>query len=221
MNTSRTWAVAGLVAGIAGIVGIAASMSISAVYDEELGGDAQGIYERMQDFVPNIAVFHIATLVGVVLLVVFGAGLRRRLHSGLPADSLLPDVAFGGLLLTSVAGLMGSSLDTEFGSALVQTERVKVVPEVFVFYGHWLGTVPWLWVGAGITGVAVAVAALRHRAVPRWIGWVGAVLGGLTLAFGVSPLQYMAGMVGPLFVTIAAAGFLFGDRNEAIAPVGE
>ena len=221
MNTSRTWAVAGLVAGIAGIVGIAASMSISAVYDEELGGDAQGIYERMQDFVPNIAVFHTATLVGVVLLVVFGAGLRRRLQGDLPVGSLLPDVAFGGLLLTSVAGLMGSSLDTEFGSALVQTEQVKVVPEVFVFYGHWLGTIPWLWVGAGLTGVAVAVAALRHRAVPRWIGWVGAVLGGLTLLFGISPLQYMAGMFGPLFVTIAAAGFLFGDRDEAVAPVGE
>ena len=129
-------------------------------------------------------------------------------------------MAFGGLLLTSVAGLMGSSLDTEFGSALIQTERVKVVPEVFVFYGHWIGTIPWLWVGAGLTGVALAVAALRHRAVPRWIGWVGAILGGLTLAFGVSPLQYIAGMFGPLFVTIAAAGFLFGDRNEAIAPVG-
>ncbi len=212
MNTSRAWAAAGLAAGVAGIVGIAASMSISAVYDEELGGDAQGIYERMQDFVPNIVVFHTATLVGVVLLVVFGAGLRRRLQAGLPDDSLLPDVAYGGLLLTSVAGLMGSALDTEFGSALVQTERVKVVPEVFVFYGHWMGTIPWLWVGAGVTGVAVAVAALRHRAVPRWIGWVGAVLGGVTLAFGISPLQYMAGMTGPLWLLVTALGLALGDR---------
>lgn len=220
MSTSRAWAVAGLAAGVSGIVGIAASMSISAVYDEKLGGNAQGIYERMQDFVPNIIVFHTATLVGVVLLVVFAAGLRRRLQAQLPDDSILPDVAHAGLLLTSVAGLMGSALDTEFGSALVQTDRVKVVPEMFVFYGHWLGTVPWLWVGAGLTGVALAVAALRHRAAPRWIGWVGAVLGGVTLVFGVSPLQYMAGMVGPILVAILGAGFLFGDRNEAVAPVG-
>lgn len=212
-NTSRAWAAAGLGAGVAGIAGIAASMSISAVYDEKLGGDAQGIYERMQDFVPNIVVFHTVTLLGVVLLVIFGAGLRRRLQAQAPAGSLLPDVAAAGLLLTAVAGLMGSSLDTEFGSALVQTERVEVVPEVFVFYGHWLGTIPWLWVGAGLTGVAVAVAALRHSAAPRWIGWVGAVLGGITLAFGLSPLQYMAGFFGPLFVTVAAAGFLFGDRT--------
>ena len=206
------WALAGLGAGVAGIVGIAASMSISAVYDEQLGGNAQGIYERMQDFVPNIFVFHTATLIGVVLLIIFGAGLRRRLQAQAPVGSLLPDVAAGGLLLTAVAGLMGSSLDTEFGSALVQTERVKVVPEVFVFYGHWLGTIPWLWVGAGLTGVALAVAALRHGAAPRWIGWVGAVLGGVTLAFGVSPLQYMAGMFGPVLVAVVGAGFLLGDR---------
>ncbi len=211
-TTSRAWAAAGLIAGIAGIVSIGASMSISAVYDPYLGGDAQGIYERMQDFVPNIVVFHTATLLAVVLLIIFAAGLRRRLQATAPASSLLPDVAAGGLLLTSVAGLMGSSLDTEFGSALVQTERVKVVPEVFVFYGHWLGTIPWLWVGAGLTGVAVAVAALRHGAAPRWIGWVAAVLGGITLAFGISPLQYMAGFFGPLLITLIALGFLAGDR---------
>lgn len=211
-NSSRLWALAGVGAGVAGIVGIAASMSISAVYDEQLGGNAQGIYERMQDFVPNIFVFHTATLLGVVLLVIFGAGLRRRMQAQAPVGSLLPDVAAGGMLLTAVAGLMGSSLDTEFGSALVQTERVKVVPEVFVFYGHWLGTIPWLWVGAGLAGVALAVAALRHGAAPRWIGWVGAVLGGVTLAFGVSPLQYMAGMFGPVLVAVVGAGFLFGDR---------
>jgi hypothetical protein len=211
-TTSRAWAAAGLLAGIAGIVSIGASMSISAVYDPKLGGDAQGIYERMQDFVPNIVVFHTATLLAVVLLIIFAAGLRRRLQATAPAGSLLPDVAAGGLLLTSVAGLMGSSLDTEFGSALVQTERVKVVPEVFVFYGHWLGTIPWLWVGAGLTGVAVAVAALRHGAAPRWIGWVAAVLGGITLAFGISPLQYMAGFFGPLLITLIALGFVAGDR---------
>ena len=55
---------------------------------------------------------------------------------------------------------------------------------------------------------------------PRWIGWVGAVLGGVTLAFGVSPLQYMAGMFGPLLITIIAAGFLLGDRISEATPSG-
>ena len=53
-------------------------------------------------------------------------------------------------------------------------------------------------------GVTVAVAALRHGATSRWIGWVGAVLGGVTLLLGISPLQYMAGMTGPLWLLVTA-----------------
>jgi hypothetical protein len=57
------------------------------------------------------------------------------------------------------------------------------------------------------------VAALRHGAAPRWIGWVSAVLGGLTLIAGVSPLQYMAGFTGPLWLLVVALGFTLGGRR--------
>jgi hypothetical protein len=39
------------------------------------------------------------------------------------------------------------------------------------------------------------------------------VLGGLTLLLGISPLQYMAGFVGPLWLLVAAIGFAAGDRK--------
>lgn len=210
-STSRAWAFAGVLGGLAGIIGIQASMSITAVYDEKNQGDAAKITEAMGDFVPNILVFHVATMVAAVVLVVFAAGLRRRLKAQAPVGSLLPDVAAAGLTLVSVAALMGTALNTEFVFAFTQ-ENAELVPEVATVYGHWIGTVPWLWVGAGITGLALAVAALRHAAAPRWIGWVCAVLGGLTVLLGISPLQYMAGMTGPVLVLIAALGFAFGDR---------
>lgn len=210
-STSRAWAFAGVLGGLAGVIGIQASMSITAVYDEKTQGDAAKITEAMGDFVPNILVFHVATMVAAVVLVVFAAGLRRRLKAQAPVGSLLPDVAAAGLTLVSVAALMGTALNTEFVFAFTQ-ENAELVPEVATVYGHWIGTVPWLWVGAGITGLALAVAALRHAAAPRWIGWVCAVLGGLTVLLGISPLQYMAGMTGPVLVLIAALGFAFGDR---------
>lgn len=59
----------------------------------------------------------------------------------------------------------------------------------------------------------MAVASLRHGAAPRWIGVVSLLLGGLTLLVGISPLQYMAGFVGPLWLTVAALGFALGDRR--------
>ncbi|GAA4113242.1 hypothetical protein GCM10022415_08430 [Knoellia locipacati] len=209
--TSRGWAFTGVAAGLASIIGIGASMQIDAVYSPDADGDPDKIVARLGELVPQILVFHTATMISVVLMLVFAAGLRRRLADQLPSRSLLPDVAGGGLGLVAVAGLLGSGLTTEFVFA-VSDPSVGLVPESAVFFNHWVGTIPWLWVGAGATGVAVAISALRHGAMSRWLGWVGVVLGGLTLVLGVSPLQYMAGMTGPVWLFVTALGLALGDR---------
>lgn len=207
----RGWAGAGLLAGLFGAVGIVASLQVDAVYADKYAGNAAAITERLGDFVPQILVMHTSLLLATVLLLVFAAGLKRRLAAQAPAGSILPDVAASGLWLTSVAGLMGTALNTEMVFAVSDSEA-RLVPEVGALWGHWIGTVPWLWLGAGVMGVALAIASLKHGAAPRWIGFVAAFLGGLTLIAGVSPLQYMAGFFGPLLVLVAGAGFRFGDR---------
>jgi hypothetical protein len=207
----RRWAWTAVAAGAAGMAGIAASLTIDAVYDDKYQGDPVAIADRLGDLTANLLVFHTATMLATVLLVVAAAGLRRRLAAQVRAGSLLPEVAAGGLLLNAVAGLMGAGLDTEFIFGTTD-EKAKLVPEAAAVYAHWVGTIPWLWVGAGLTGLAVAAAALRHAAAPRWIGWVGAVLGGLTLVAGISPLQYMAGFSGPVLLVVLGLGFALGDR---------
>lgn len=208
----RGWAYAGVVAGLAGVVGIQVSTMVDAVYDEEYVGDADRITERLGDLVPQLLALHGTMMAASLLLLVFAAGLRHRLQGQAPADSLLPDVAAGGLMLTAVTTLLGVAFTTEivFG---VTADDLKLDSEFGAMVGHWVGTVPWLWVGAGVTGLAVAVAALRHAAAPRWIGWVAAVLGVLTTAAGVSPLQYLAGLTGPVLVLLLGLGFALGDRS--------
>lgn len=68
--------------------------------------------------------------------------------------------------------------------------------------------VPWLWVGAGVAALALGIAGRKFKTVAPWLAWVSLVLGGVTIFLGVSPAQYMAGMTGPLWLTIAALGLL-------------
>lgn len=212
-DRGRGWAYAGVAAGLSGVLSIVASLGVSAVYDEENLGNAEKIVASLKDATGSLLAFHTFAMIACITLLVFAAGLRRRLAAQVRAGSILPDVAAAGLMLASVAGLMGTALDTEMIFGLNAPEG-ELVPEVGAMYGHWVGTVPWLWVGAGLTGVALAVAALKHAAAPRWIGIVAAVLGGLTLLVGISPLQYMAGFTGPILLLVVSLGFAFGDRDE-------
>lgn len=202
----KGWAYAGVGAGLAGIASIVGSSMAGAVYDEDVAGNASAIVGRLAEQTGGIMLMHTGAMVSAVLLVVFGAGLRRRLVAGTPEGSLLPQVALSGLLLVSVAQLMGTALTTEFVFGVKQPETL--VPEVAAFFGHWIGTVPWLWVGAGVAAIAVGLAGRAFGAVAPWLAWTSLALGGLTTLLGISPLQYMAGMTGPLWLTIAALGLL-------------
>ena len=212
-SATRTWAAIGVAAGVTGVASIQTSLTIDAGYAPDTIGDPEKVVERLADQTVAILVTHTLTIVTALLLVVFAAGLKRRLEAQAPVGSLLPSVAASGLGLVSVAGLLGSGLTTEFVFG-ANAPKGELVAESGDFYAHWIATIPWLWVGAGLAGVAVAAAALKHSAAPRWIGWVGVVLGGLTLVAGVSPLQYMAGFTGPVWLLVTALGFLFADRRH-------
>lgn len=208
----RSWAVAGSGAGVAGIVSIIGSSLSGAVYDPDTFGDAQAVADKLGEMGPQILLFHVSTMVSCALLVVFAAGLHRQLRRRTDAESLVPGIAVGGLALVAVAQLMGAGLTTEFGFAFAAPDGA-IVPESSTFFGHWIGTIPWLWGGAGLTALAVASATFRHSAYPRWIGWTSLVLGGLTTLFLVSPVQYMAGMTGPVWLTVVALGLALSRRD--------
>lgn len=207
---ARAWAWTGVAAGALGITSIQASMALSPNW-EQVAGDADAMVADLGTRTGTLLLFHTTTIVCALLLLVFAAGLKRRLDGQAPAGSLLPTVAGWGLVLTSVAGLLGSGLDTQFMFSV--QDPSMMVAESGAFYSEWVATIPWLWVGAGLAGVSVGLAALRHGAAPRWIGVVGLALGGIALLAGVSPFQYLAGFVAPVWLLVTALGFALGDRR--------
>jgi hypothetical protein len=208
-TSSRSWAVAGIVAGVAGLGSMVCSSMVDAIYDPKLVDDTTQVADKLYDQTGPMLGFHFFALVGAVAMVVFAAGLQRRLRARI-GEGIAATVAFAGLVGTAVVLVLGSGLDTEFFWAFQEDEKI-VDDANAALYNHWIGTIPWVWVLAGLAGLAL-FSAYRARAIPRWIGLVGLVLGGLTLLLGISPFQYMAGMTGPLWLLVTAIGFTVGDK---------
>lgn len=208
-RASRSWAYAGIGAGLAGIATIVTSSMVDVVYREEFNGTTSGVAEALQDKAGVLFAFHSVTTLGAVLMVVFAAGLHRRLRT-VSADGLAPVVALVGLAGTAVVSVLGAGLDTEFMMPIAQGDG-GIDDSTGAMYNHWIGTIPWVWVLAGLAGLALHVVA-RSGGVPRWMGRVGLVLGGLTVLLGISPLEYLAGAFGSVLVLVTALGFAVGDR---------
>jgi hypothetical protein len=208
-GASRGWAVAGIGAGAAGIATIVLSSSVDVVYRSEFEDTTTGVAAALQDKAPFMFAFHSVTALGAVLMVVFAAGLYRRLRAGMP-DSIVPVLAASGLVGTAVVSVLGSGLDTELMMPLAQGAGVD--DNTAALYNHWIGTIPWLWTLAGLAGLGVYAAA-RRGVVARWVGRVGLVLGGLTVLLGISPLEYLSGVTGALWLLVTALGFTVGDRR--------
>ncbi|PRA82424.1 hypothetical protein [Microbacterium sp. MYb66] len=208
----RLWAVTGALAAIGSIVSVFLSMSLSPEYIRGSVITSEAINAGLMDKRPLLIAFHIATLASGLLVVIFAAGLHRRLHATTGPQSIAPLVAFAGLLLVAAAQVLGSGLDTEF---LFGVDDTAInLPGDIGFYSHWIATIPWLWAGGGLAALAVGVAS-RAGAAPRWIGVTGFALGGLTLLLALSPLQYMAALPGSLWLLVTALGFALGDRRAS------
>jgi hypothetical protein len=65
-----------------------------------------------------------------------------------------------------------------------------------------------VWGGLALTVAAVAYGALRHGAVPRWLGVVSIVFTVLVGGLAMAPLQYLAGMAGSVWLVVAGVAFL-------------
>lgn len=215
---TRAWAISGVAAGLASIASVLLSTSLSPEHDTTRALTAEAVTAQLIERQPLILTFHTVTVASALLLVVFAAGLRRRLAGGLPRDSIVPAVAFGGLLLVSAAQVLGSGLDTEFLFGL--GDDAVLLPGDIGMYSHWIATVPWLWAGGGLAALAVG-AASRAGDVPRGIGVTGFALGGLTVLLAVSPLQYMSAVPGALWLLVTALAFLLGDRAHRRAETAE
>jgi hypothetical protein len=206
----RAWAVAGALAGLAGIALFQLNPELTNV-DRSLIADNARFVAAMDGREAYVWAFQVLSTVAAGCLAVFAAGLRRRLAAREPAGGLLPEVAAGGLLLTAALLLVGGGVSTELYWDLLHLSETDADTVAALATGY--GTFPWVWAGAGLSAGAVAVAGLRRRSVSRWLAVFSLVMTLLVGATQAVPLQYLALAPAALWATVAGLTFALERRG--------
>ena len=208
-ETSRRWAVCGILAGVLGLAQFALTGALNV--DTDALSDNQLVAELLTDAAPWVWLYQVVGVATAALVAVFAAGLFRKLSQQGPADSLIPMLAVGGLLLVSAMSLVGSGICTEMFWGLTQDtdalDADTLGAQLAIF-----NTMGWVWAGAGLAAGAVAVAGLRHGAVGRGLAIGSAVAAGLIGLVNVVPLQYLALVPGALWLIGAGISFVRSER---------
>jgi hypothetical protein len=181
-----------------------------------IGGEPKSADEPVREivdfYVDNKDSLRVASFIGVaaiLLLVFFGAYLRRVLHAAGGEGEILSLVAFLGLVVVAV----GFAIDTTITIALVEAADDIEPAAVQSLQALWdndfvplaLGSLMFLW--------ATGLAIVRTGALPKWLGWVMIVFGVL----GLTPIGFVAAAGAAILVLVL--GIILSVRARS-APAG-
>jgi hypothetical protein len=207
MTRSREWLVPLTGVGFV-LLGI-----ISFIVGGEPKSADEPVGEIVDYYVDNKDSIQAAAFIGVaatLLLVFFGAYLRRVLRAAAPEGEILSLVSFLGLVVVAV----GFAIDTTILIAL--SEAADDIDPVAVqslqalwdndFVPLVLGVLMFLW--------ATGLAVIRTGALPKWLGWVMVVLGVL----GLTPIGFAAAIGAAILVLVLS--ILLSVRARSIPETG-
>ncbi len=145
---------------------------------------------------------------GIACLVVFVAGLYRRLSTSEPAGSLIPVVVLSGG--TATAG--GLLLAYGFLALLAGVAGEDLAPTtVAAIYTIGDSLAYMAWTSMGIVTAGVAIAGIRHRSLPRWLGYVSGIFTLLFVALSFFP--FLSWFPALIWLLVTSIGLLVGGRG--------
>jgi hypothetical protein len=210
----RRWERWTALAGFAYVVLFVAAFSLGI----EVGASDREILEHYADSGARtrevVAFFLIAA--AALALVVFASGLRDRIARAEGGGTTpLAALAWAGALGYAVLTLAGNAISRAPAFAAMEDEFRLDVDTRRLFEDAGLLLLASGAFAAILLVVAVSLAALRYRVLPRWLGWAGFVVAPL-LVLAVAFLGFLAFFVWVLAVT----GVLAFRRSPPAAAVG-
>ncbi len=129
-----------------------------------------------------------------MLLIFFGAYLRKVLRAAAPNEDVLPLVAFIGFVVVAVSFAVDSTISFSLAEAADDIDPVAVQALQALWDNDFLpvvlGVECFLW--------ATGLSVLRTGALPKWLGWVMILLA----VVGVTPIGFVAAIGSAVLVLV-------------------
>lgn len=149
------------------------------------------------------------SIVAAALLIFFGGVLRSALRAAEGPGGVLSAVAFAGTIVMAT----GAAIDATISLALADRADDIAPVGVQALQALWDNDWPPIALGAALLLFAAGLSIARHGALPRWLGWVGVVLG----IIGLTPVGFFAFPLGGLWLLIVSVMLTLRMRAEAPA----
>jgi hypothetical protein len=133
-----------------------------------------------------VRAYGISLAAGAVLLVVLLGQLRALIGRAEGGRGILADVAHGCGLLVAVWLLVSAAMNSMGGFIEIDSLSDDAVVQLFSYMslGDMIASAATF--AQGGLMLAVGIAALRTRVLPRWFGWLSVVLGAMAVGGGLS-----------------------------------
>ena len=207
MTRSREWLVPLTGVGFV-LLGI-----VSFIVGGEPKSADEPVGEIVEYYVDNKDSIQAAAFIGVaatLLLVFFGAYLRRVLRAAAPEGEILSLVSFLGLVVVAVSFAIDTTILIALSEAADDIDPVAVQALQALWDNDFvplvLGVLMFLW--------ATGLAVIRTGALPKWLGWVMVVLGVL----GLTPIGFVAAIGAAVLVLVIS--ILLSIRARSAAATG-
>ena len=169
---------------------------------------ADSFYDRHHD-AQTVAALLVG--LGAAFLPFFASSLKRALDwSG--GTGRLANAALGGGVIASTGFLVAATVHLALADAAGKTSP-QVTQALNVLDNN--DFIP-MAAGLGVLLIASGMAILRYRALPRWLGWVGLVVGILIF----TPAGFIAFLASGLWILVASVLLFLGAQAGPRADTG-
>lgn len=166
-----------------------------------IGGEPKSADEPVREIVDfyvdkkdSVQLGAFASLLAGLLLIFFGAYLRKVLHRAAGQDDTLSIVSFIGLVIVA----LGFAIDATISFALAEAADDIDPTAVQALQALWDNDFLPIALGTAAFLLATGLSIVRSGVLPKWLGWVMVVLG----VIGFTPVGFVSAIGAALLVLV-------------------